>query len=60
MKTRVWHISIALIVALVFISLLSAGLSSRSAQALSAARPIELPKSIGLASVALASAAMRP
>ncbi len=56
MKTRVWHITFALIFAIVFMGVLSAGLAGRSAQAMKADWPIGRPMSIGLASNTQASA----
>ncbi|MBI5566132.1 MAG: DNRLRE domain-containing protein, partial [Chloroflexi bacterium] len=52
MKTRVWHIGIALIFVMAFIGVVSVGLSGRAAQAMEADKPIGLPKSIEVASVA--------
>ena len=52
MKTRMWHITIVLIFAIVFIGVLSVGLSDRSAQALSAPPPIGPQTPIGLVSSA--------
>lgn len=52
MQTRVWHIGIALFVAMVFIGVMSVGLDGRAAQALAADRPFGPVSSIGLASTA--------
>ena len=52
MQTRMWHIILVLMFAIVFIGALSVGLSDRSAQALSAPPPIGPQTPIGLVSVA--------
>lgn len=52
MQTRVGHIGIALIVAMVFIGVLSVGFDGRAAQALAADRPSGPVSSIGLVSTA--------